>query len=471
MRRTLQATFTLGFALLMAPACLRAQIPAGVTDATWCEVRSPHVRVLTDCGAERADRLAERIERLREQLSRMTPALARDTAQGDVVFLFRSRETFRAYLPLYQGRPEEDSGIFQPAPGMGYVLLQDGADAELDRVALHESTHSMLHAAIAHVPLWLDEGLAQYLSTLRVDEADARVGEPMPEMLAWLHAHERLPMDALLAMDGSSSDYHAGERRQTFYAQSWLLVHLLLTGQYADDQRFDHYLGALAHGTPAASAFQAAFGDPQRLQWQLEAQLQRPVLSAMDWVFAVPYSRMRIERRESVAPAEVLATLAGMLRWRSGGAALASEHARAALQLDPGNRAAQALLGQLQAGAGAADAAAGRDASDFEREQRAIGEYNTAVAAFNRGELGVARARLRVAAELATRPGLIAKIANAQDAVQHSGGYARLDELHRLVAAGQRAASRRLVAQLLAGDIDATLRRSLMRLSAALDAR
>lgn len=473
MRRTLPGTLAFAAVALLAPVWAGAQIPAGVTSATWSEVRSPHVRVITDCGVERADRLAERIERLREQLSRMTPSLARDPAQPDVVFLFRDSETFRAYLPLYQGRPEEDTGLYQPSPTMGYVLLQDDNDEQLDRVALHESTHAMLHSAIHQVPLWLDEGLAQYLSTLRVDDADARVGEPLPGGIAWLRSHDRLPMADLLGMQGDSPDYHSGERRRTFYAQSWLLVHLLLTGQYADNQRFDRYLGALAQGTPAAAAFQAAFGDPQRLQWQLDAQLQRAEIAPMEWSFPVPYSRMRIERREGVPTPEVLTLLGGMLHWRSGGVAQAADHARAALQLDPGNSAAQALLAQLHEGASASvDVAQGGDGeSEFDREQRAIGAYNTGVAAYNRGELGLARAQFRAAATLTTRPDLVSKIANAQDAVQHTGAYARLDELHQMIVAGRHFEARRLVSQLLAGDVDDTLRRSLGRLIAVLNAR
>jgi hypothetical protein len=473
MRRTLPGTIAFALAALLAPALAGAQIPDGVTSATWSEVRSPHVRVITDCGVERADRLAERIERLREQLSRMTPSLARDPAQSDVVFLFRNSETFRAYLPLYQGRPEEDTGLYQPSPTRGYVLLQDDSDAQLDRVALHESTHAMLHAAIHQVPLWLDEGLAQYLSTLRVDDADARVGEPLPEMIDWLRSHDRLPMNDLLGMQGDSPDYHAGDRRRTFYAQSWLLVHLLLTGQYADDQRFDRYLAALAQGTPAASAFSASFGDPQRLQWQLDAQLQRATIAPMEWSFPVPYSRMRVERREGVAIPEVLTLLGGMLRWRSGGVAMAADHARAALQLDPGNNAAQVLLMQLHDGMTAsAEVAQGGDGeSEFDREQRAIGAYNTGVAAYNRGEIGLAHAQFRAAAALARRPDLVAKIANAQCAVQRTGAYARLDELHAMIAGGRHEQARRLVAQLLASDVDDTLRRSLGRLAAVLNAR
>lgn len=466
------------FLLVMfaALACARdgaGAIPDAVTSGAWCEVRGPHVRVLSDAGIARADHVAERIERLREQLARTAPSLGVASAPADVVFLFRSGETFRDYLPLYQGRPEEDSGLYQPSPAGGFVLLQDGADRELDRVALHESTHAMLHAAIPRVPLWLDEGLAQYSSSLRVDDADARVGEPLPELVAWLRGHDLIPLEQLFAMDGASPDYHAGERRETFYAESWLLVHLLLTDQVDDRPRFDRYLSALAHGEPAAPAFRAAFGEPRQVQYRLELYLHRPSLGSMNWSFALPYSRMPVVRRERVASADVLAALGAMLRWRPGeGRSRAREHLEAALALAPDDADALALqrsLAGVTASDPVPDAAAGGE-SDFEREQRAIGAFNTGAQAFNRGLYSAARRQFRLAAELARRPDLVEKIRHAQELLRITDADPDVDRLHRMLQTNRRGEARRFVAEMLGHDIDPVLRTSLTRLAAALDA-
>lgn len=456
---------------LAAPAA--AAIPDAVTRGEWCEVRGPHVRVLSDAGLARADHVAERIERLHERLLRTAPALAAERGAPDVVFLFRSGATYRDYLPRWQGRPEEDTGLYQPAPGMGFVMLQDAGDQELDRVALHEATHALVHAALPHPPLWLDEGLAQYFSTLRVDDADARVGEPAPEWPRWLHAHPRLPLAELLSMDATSPHYHEGDRRLTFYAQSWLLVHLLLTESSAGQARFDAYLAALRRGAPAAAAFADAFGDPAALERRLELYLQRPNLSGMAWSFALPYSRMPVERRARVAPAEVLAALGSMLRWRAGdGPALAREHAAAALALDPAHDGARALAAALEAAVAAAPPAAGPAGaeSDFAREQRAIGAFNTGVDAHEAGDAVRAVAHFREALVLTARPELQAKAREAIALLRGTGEYAELAAVHELLQAGRRAAARRRVAELLAGRLSETGRRSLTRLAAALDA-
>ena len=40
------------------------------------------------------------------------------------------------------------------------VFAYDNRDMEVD--LRHETTHALLHASLAYVPLWLDEGLAEY---------------------------------------------------------------------------------------------------------------------------------------------------------------------------------------------------------------------------------------------------------------------------------------------------------------------
>jgi hypothetical protein len=458
---------------LCAASPAAASIPEAVTSGTWCEVRSPHVRVLSDAGLERADHVAERIERLHERLLRTAPALAGETQARDVVFLFRSGATFRDYLPRYQGRPEEDTGLYQPSPGAGYLLLQDAPDPDLDPVALHEATHAIVHAAIPHVPLWLDEGLAQYFSTLKVDDDDARVGEPAPEWLAWLHGHARLPLADLLAMDATSPDYHEGERRLTVYAQSWLLVHMLLTESVAGQARFNRYLAALRRGEPSVSAFTDAFGDPTHLGWQLELYLQRRNLAGMNWSFAMPYSRMPVERHARVAAPDVLAALGSMLRWRPGdGVAAAREHARAALSRDPAHAGALALSLALDGPeAGAVPTAATQDSrEDFDREQRAIGAFNTGVEAWEQKDPVRAVAQFREAMSLTRRPALLAKARESIALLRGSGEYAELAAVHELLQAGRRRAARQRTADLLSGRLNEASRRSLERLAAALDA-
>ncbi len=416
-------------ALLLATAS-RAEIPESVLRGTWSEARTRHVSVLTDAGAERARHVAERLERLHEQATRTLPALATDSVRPRTVLVFAREASFDAYLPVYDGKPEEDSGFFQPGRGRDWLVFADAPDAELDRVALHEYTHALLRAVVPNPPLWLDEGLAQYFSTLRVDAADVRVGEPAPELVAWLRGHGLLSMDELLATGHESADYHGGERRRTFYAQSWLLVHMLLNESAADLPRWAQYLGALHRGDEPRAAFRAAFDDERRIAWRLENYAQRPSYGGMNWGFAQPFSALELESRWRVPNAEVAAALGGMLLWQRGAdLAPAQEHARAALALAPDDPGARALV----------DAIAAR------RTELAGGSSRTTTT-------------------WVLRPGSAVAPDGAATA---SGGPVTAEELGRipaLVNAGPPAAARAYLRTLLARELRPGQRRSIQRL-------
>ncbi len=342
------------FVLLLAPlVCLaaaapaRARVPDAVLHGEWSEVRTPHVRVLSDAGSDRAARLAEVLERLHEQAERTAPSLVVQADRSRTAFAFGSGDAFRAYLPTVGGRPEEDAGLFQPTPTGGFLLLEPGPADAIDAVALHEYTHALLRESVPSAPPWLHEGLAQYFSTLRVHDADVRVGEPMPEAIAWLRGHDLMPVSELLAIGFGSADYHGGAKRATFYAESWLLVHMLLNENVQDLPRFERYLAALRRGDDAREAFRATFGDEKRVHWRLELYAQRPSYSGMNWNFSQPFRSLVATNRAHVPNVELVDALGSMLVWRNGAEALADEHLAVAQRLDADAAPTRAFAAEL----------------------------------------------------------------------------------------------------------------------------
>ncbi len=92
-----------------------------------------------------------------------------------------------------------------------------------DRVAedlRHEVAHGYLHSMVPHLPLWLDEGLAEYFEVPRGDHG-----------LNERHVHE---IEAVLP-GGWHPDLRrleqlqsAGQMNQLDYAEAWLWVHFML---------------------------------------------------------------------------------------------------------------------------------------------------------------------------------------------------------------------------------------------------
>lgn len=116
-----------------------------------------------------------------------------------------------------------------------------------DRVAedlRHEVTHGYLHAAVPHLPLWLDEGLAEYfevgvarqgLNSAHVDLLHQKIatGEWRPD----ISRLERL--------------VSAADMTQADYAEAWAWVHFLLESGDKSEVLTD-YLADLRQGAAGA---------------------------------------------------------------------------------------------------------------------------------------------------------------------------------------------------------------------------
>lgn len=105
----------------------------------------------------------------------------------------------------------------------------------------HEVAHGYLHAAVPNLPLWLDEGLAEYFEVAR---GQGGVNLPHVELLrgqvnvaGWKPDMSRL--DALTDID---------QMTQLDYAEAWLWVHFLLHSQGERSELIQDYLADLREG-------------------------------------------------------------------------------------------------------------------------------------------------------------------------------------------------------------------------------
>ena len=93
-----------------------------------------------------------------------------------------------------------------------------------DRIAedlRHETTHGYVHAVVPAVPLWLDEGIAEFFETPRSDNGLHR-GHVAHLAGRLLEGTWQPDLDRLEALSA------AGEMSQDHYAEAWCWVHLLL---------------------------------------------------------------------------------------------------------------------------------------------------------------------------------------------------------------------------------------------------
>jgi Tfp pilus assembly protein PilF len=196
----------------------------------WLEIVSPGFVLTSNANARKTRQIAEAFAGFQGALRLIQPGLRHETPLPVRVFAFRSEEDYAPYRSLVGGDPEGIAGHFFGHP-WAYFLFLEAYPERTDplRVVYHEYVHAHLANNFTGLPLWLNEGLAEYFSTLEQRGGEIVLGAPPEGRLRWLRDHSFVPMSQLFAVTRASADYNERDRRGTFYSQSWLVVHFLLT--------------------------------------------------------------------------------------------------------------------------------------------------------------------------------------------------------------------------------------------------
>lgn len=156
------------------------------------------------------------------------------------LYLFRDETSYRSYVTKYLPQVPYRQALYVKIGNRGMVFAHQGKAFAVD--LRHECTHALLHAALPLVPLWLDEGLAEYFE---VPAADRPSANPYLGSVRWLSqlgllpSLEKLQQKATLDQMGSSE-----------YRASWAWIHFLLHGPEAAHQELLQYLGDIQDERP-----------------------------------------------------------------------------------------------------------------------------------------------------------------------------------------------------------------------------
>jgi hypothetical protein len=180
--------------------------------AAWVRVETANFVVYGEAGEGRVREVAQEFERFREALARVIPGTATTAAVPTVVVLFNSDRAFEPYRPKYNGKPITLGGYFLSSDDMNIVALVDGDRDEALRRIFHEYVHLAIANVLHGLPLWLNEGLAEFYSTFKVQDNGRRalVGGLIPAHLQLLNQRRLLSLDELLAVEEDSPDYNEG---------------------------------------------------------------------------------------------------------------------------------------------------------------------------------------------------------------------------------------------------------------------
>jgi hypothetical protein len=208
---------------------------------------------------------------IQTQLSELTSELSdvlgiRPTGEPIQIVLFESRKNYLAYLGSTVPTSRDRRAIFVRKGSLTsiYCYRSDALTADLR----HEMTHALLHQHVQFLPLWMDEGLAEYF-----EEAPLRrSSSPRTKSVRWkaavgwspdLDRLERLPV--------------AGDMDSTDYRDSWALCSFLLNESKESRAFLCDYLKLIHEGNapPRFSEYLTTAGP----DWQVRAKtyFRKPV--------------------------------------------------------------------------------------------------------------------------------------------------------------------------------------------------
>lgn len=225
-------------------------LPALAADE-WVRVQSQNFDLYTSAGEKSGRAAVQFFEQVRAFFDKFGRQQSGRPAVR--VMAFKSEKDYDPYR----------SGSFAAAYYVGtekrdFIVMQKFGSDDTRAVVLHEYTHLIVNQTRMKIPAWLNEGLAEVFSTLRPAWGKVMIGNLIPGRFQTVH-RAWLPLPALLAADRESVHYNDKEKAAIFYAESWLLAHMLyLSEEY--EPKFSAFLAALSNGAKAEEAFPKVYG-------------------------------------------------------------------------------------------------------------------------------------------------------------------------------------------------------------------
>jgi FimV-like protein len=298
-----------------------------------------------------------RLEQFREVFSRLFTTLNVNSPVPTTVIVFKNDDSYRPFKPT-----ENTAGYFQSGSDVNYITLKLVKELHSEQdpftIIFHEYTHLLVKNTSGNVPIWFNEGLAEYYSTFSItDDQKVVMGRPIASHVFLLRENKMLPLRTLFQVDQKSPYYSESDKQSIFYAESWALMHYLILGK--DGQRVTQmgkFLELLSANVAVEQAFQQAFAMSfESMENELSAYIQRDRYPITTGSFTSKVGYDKAMQSAPMTEAEAQAYLGDLLLHSNRNESEA--YLQKALALNPDLAMANASLGMLRVRQGRADEA------------------------------------------------------------------------------------------------------------------
>jgi tetratricopeptide (TPR) repeat protein len=265
--------------LVVSCAFLSLALPSRAEN--WVKVKSPHFTVISNGTEKQARQVAVGFEEIHAIFSTVIPGLRTDSSAETVVIAVKDVSTFGDLMPSEKKYVSHLGGLYAKGWERDYVLVRLDIPDEDRNVVYHEYIHKLLHLNFTRLPVWADEGLAEFFGNTWMRSDGIFIGAPSPR-LAELRTRTLYPLDTILGVGHSSAYYRDADKAPMFYAESWGLTHFLMFGPGMDaGRKMNVYLASLQRGIADGQAFDQAFGDRKALEKTFQTYSSRFTFGAM----------------------------------------------------------------------------------------------------------------------------------------------------------------------------------------------
>lgn len=242
----------------------------------WREIHSAHFTVITDAEDKKGQEVALRFEQMRAVFSSLLTKEHLNQPVPLTILAFKNEESYYKLAPLHNGQPIEVPGFFLPGEDQNFIVL-NLTEPESWRAVSRDLAFMLLDNNYPPAQSWFDIGLADYFSSIRVDDQQVQIGgdpvlarvrnannetsgatnsgKPSTEIL---NTQSWIPLPELFATKMPAAN--SGDNG-LFEAESWMAMHYLIHEKKLPNT--GTYLGLVfIQHVPVADAIEQAYGMP-----------------------------------------------------------------------------------------------------------------------------------------------------------------------------------------------------------------
>lgn len=222
--RLLVSIFMLAAWLLFLPA---------VSVAGWVEAKSDNFIFVGDTSEKKAEKIVRELEKYRAIIFTLYNIEIEDDLAPMRIYAARSDRDIRD-MTGWEGA----SGVYSTRRERAVFILNIKGGftnkSPAKATALHEYTHHLIsHYTDQMYPRWINEGMAEYLSTFTIGKkGQVSIGVPKEGRGRTLASYKWMDWDIIMGSIrrypfGNDNSNRSDEIRYLFYAQSWLAIHYM----------------------------------------------------------------------------------------------------------------------------------------------------------------------------------------------------------------------------------------------------